>query len=280
MEAASIKQLDKLKASGKHYTRYAQFPTAVGVDGVGRLANGERVYAMGVSGMLAQYAVAKTDSLVPVPEDLSAELAALLPNALLGSDAALLLRGDMQEGQTLYQWRYWCVWAHGGVGRIIVSGRNAESLQTLRQFGADQCISLLASPAEQLEQLLAIQQESPMDLILDYLWGEPVQTLLNALAQRCPQPVKIVTIGQMAGAQLELASSVLRSQPISMLGSGLGSISAAELRNYNQTQLPKMLQLAAQGQLQASYEVYPLEQISQAWQAHAQPGSRIVVSIK
>src|SRR5574344_2701407 len=56
MEAASIKQLDKLKAAGKHYTRYAQFPVAVGVDGVGRLPDGRRMYAIGVTRTLAEEA--------------------------------------------------------------------------------------------------------------------------------------------------------------------------------------------------------------------------------
>lgn len=287
MEAASIKQLDKLKASGKHYTRYASFPTAVGVDGVGRLESGERYYAMGVSGMLAEYALANKNDLVPVPESLSASLAAVLPNALLGSDAALMMRGQFKRGQTIY-----INGATGvsgrmavqaakirGAGRIIVSGRNAESLEYLKQLGADECISLLASPEKQLEQLVHIQQQTPIDLVLDYLWGQPLLTLLQAFAQQCPQPVSIITIGQMAGANIELPSGILRSKPITLLGSGLGSISKAELRHYNQTFMVEMLEKAAQGELVADYEEFALADIEQAWQTQAKPGSRVVVTL-
>lgn len=83
-------------------------------DGVGRLADGRRVYAMGVTGMMAEYALVNTADCVQVPEGLSPELAAILPNALLGSDAALLCRGQMQPGQV--------VLINGATG---VSGRKA-----------------------------------------------------------------------------------------------------------------------------------------------------------
>lgn len=287
MEAASIKQLDKLIAAGKHYRKYPAFPTAVGVDGVGRLPDGQRVYAMGISGMLAQYALVNLADCVPVPEELDAGLAAVLPNALLGSDAALVCRADFQHGQNVLingatgvSGRMAVQAARlRGAGKIIVTGRNAESLAYLRTIGADQCISLLDEPQKIIEQLLAVQQTSPLDVVLDYLWGEPVQWLLQALAQNCPQPVQIVTIGQMAGIEIQLPSGILRSQPISILGSGLGSISAAQLRAYNTEHLTAMLAKAAQGQLVADYQGFALEQVSEAWQAQLAPGERAVVFV-
>ncbi|MFY9178840.1 MAG: zinc-binding alcohol dehydrogenase family protein [Venatoribacter sp.] len=264
MEAASIKQLDKIKASGKHYTRYAQFPTAVGVDGVGRLESGERVYAMGVSGMLAEYAVVSLADCVPVPEGLDAGLAAVLPNALLGSDAALLCRAQFQVGQTVLingatgvSGRMAVQAARlRGANKIIATGRNAQALDALRDLGADQCISLLADPAHIQAQLLKIQQQTPIDVVLDYLWGEPMLWLLAAFKQHCPKPVNIVTIGQMAGAEINLPSGVLRSQPIQILGSGLGSINSEQLRQYNLEQLTYMFDQAMQGKLSAGYQAF------------------------
>lgn len=287
MEAASIKQLDKLKAAGKHYTRYTQFPVAVGVDGVGRLPSGQRIYAMGLTGMLAQQALVQLDDCVPVPEELPAALAALLPNALLGSDAALVCRAGFQAGEV--------VLINGATGvsgrmavqaarlrgatRIIVTGRNAESLAYLQELGADQCISLLDEPKHIIEQLVQIQQATPINVVLDYLWGEPVQWLLAAFAKCCPQPVRLVTIGQMAGAEINLASGILRSVPVSILGSGLGSINAQQLRQYNREHLTLMLQRAARGELVAGYREFTLQNVAQAWQAELVPGERAVVNI-
>lgn len=285
MEAASIKQLDKLKAAGKHYTRYVQFPVAVGVDGVGRLPDGQRVYAMGRTGMLADYALVDPRDCVPVPEDLDAGLATVLPNALLGSDAALVCRANFKAGQTIL--------INGATGvsgrmavqvarlrgarRVIVTGRNARSLDYLRTLGADLCISLLDTPQQIIEQLVQVQQDSPPDVVLDYLWGEPVQWLLRAFEQHCPQPVQLVTVGQMAGVDINLPSGLLRSKPVSILGSGLGSISAAQLRQYNREHLTVMLERAACGELVAGYREFGLHDIADAWQAELEPGERAVV---
>ena len=285
VETASIKQLDKLKVSGKHYTSFASFPTTVGVDGVGRLDNGQRVYATGITGMIAEHALATRENCIPVPDDLSSELAAVLPNALLGSDAALMCRGHMQAGQV--------VLINGATGvsgrmavqaarlrgakRIIATGRNPQSLDYLRTIGADICISLLDDEQSILAQLAQIQQETPIDQVLDYLWGQPTALLLQTFASDCPQPVNVITIGQMASATLELPSAVLRSKPINLLGSGFGSISAAQMKDYNHTHLPQLFAQAAQGKLSTDYEAYPLTEVAAAWQATPAPGARIVI---
>lgn len=287
VEAASIKQLDKLKVSGRHYTAYNQFPCAVGVDGVGRLADGRRVYAMGITGMMAEYALVNTADCVQVPEGLSPELAAILPNALLGSDAALLCRGQMQTGQVVLingatgvSGRMAVQAAkYRGASRIIVTGRNPESLAYLQQLGADVIISLCASPTEILRQLTLVQQETPIEQIIDYLWGAPTEYLLQVLAKHCPKPVNLITIGQMAGVELNLPSSYLRSQPICLLGSGIGSISAQQLRAYQQQELPQLFAQAAEGLFQAEYQCYPLSAVAQAWQAETAPGARIVLTV-
>ena len=287
MEAATINQLDKLKVSGKHYTSFAHFPTTVGVDGVGRLPSGDRVYALGLTGMLAEYALVAADNCVPIPEQLSSQMAALLPNALIGSDAALLYRAQFQPGQVVL-----INGATGVSGRmavqaaklrgaryIIATGRNPDSLAYLKQLGADRCLSLLEDDASLLQQLEDIQAQHPIDHVLDYLWGHPLQLLLKVLGKHCPKPVNIITIGQMAGATIDLASSALRSQPISLLGSGFGSIRDEQMLEYQRVHLPKMFDLATQGLLTLEYEEYPLTDIATAWEAKIAAGKRIVINI-
>lgn len=287
LEAASIKQLDKLKVSGKHYTSFAHFPTTVGVDGVGRLENGQRVYATGITGMLAEYALVDKANCVPVPDNLPSALAAVLPNALLGSDAALVCRAQMQKGDVVLingatgvSGRMAVQAAkHRGANRIIATGRNAQSLAYLKQLGADVCISLLEDDATISQQLAQIQQQTPIDHVLDYLWGKPTELLLNVLAKHCPKAVNLITIGQMAGANLNLPSSILRSKPISLLGSGFGSINTQQMQMYQQNELPKLFELAAEGGLVAEYAMYPLNEVEQAWQVTSAAGERVVISI-
>jgi len=51
------------------------------------------------------------------------------------------------------------------------------------------------------------------------------------------------------------------------------------MHDYHQHELPKLFALAAEGGLLADYEIQPLEQVEQAWQAKTAPGSRIVISV-
>ncbi|GAB3220514.1 hypothetical protein [Spirosoma arcticum] len=44
MEAASLKNIDRLRAGGKHPANHSNLPAIVGIDGVGTLENGTRVY--------------------------------------------------------------------------------------------------------------------------------------------------------------------------------------------------------------------------------------------
>ena len=54
VKAAAIKHFDKGRAGGKHYSANTnkENATVIGGDGVGLLADGTRVFALGVSGMV------------------------------------------------------------------------------------------------------------------------------------------------------------------------------------------------------------------------------------
>ncbi len=55
------------------------------MDGVGILENGKRVYAKGITGMLAEKAIICKDKYTPIPNNLDWNMAAALPNAVLGT---------------------------------------------------------------------------------------------------------------------------------------------------------------------------------------------------
>ena len=288
VKATSIKQLDLAKAAGTHYTTYPALPVVVGFDGVGTLANGERVYAMGITGMMAEEVLVRQGSGIPIPAGLSDALAAALPNALIGSDAALLHRAQMQPGATVL-----VVGATGatgmvavqvaklrGAGRVIAMGRNAAMLERLKGLGADETISLAQDDASVIAQLQQVYQSAPIDVVLDYLWGNPVALILEALSKMTIQrSLKVVTIGQMAGATIPLSSGVLRSKKIELLGSGIGSLSMEEFGRYLKQDMPKMLDAAAAGKLQMDLEVLPLEQVAEAWATAAKTSKRIVLAV-
>src|SRR5262249_29216743 len=116
VKTAAIKNLDKSRASGKHYSSDSeQKARVIGGDGVGILPDGTRVYAIGVSGMAAEQAVIEKDRLVKLPAALDDSTAAALPNAVIGSAMALRFRAGIEPGETVL-----INGATGVTGRIAV----------------------------------------------------------------------------------------------------------------------------------------------------------------
>jgi NADPH:quinone reductase-like Zn-dependent oxidoreductase len=288
VKAAALKTLDKIKASGKHYLTYPSFPTAVGTDGAGILADGTKVYAMGLSGMMAEKALIAKGSGHVIPDGLDFETAAALPNALMGSDAALLFRGKIKKGDVVLINGATGVTGkvavqmakYRGASRVIVTGRNADTLFALKALGADDVISLQQTDAEFSQQLLAIQNANAIDIVLDYLWGHPMELILTSLKSAKPHQVKVVTIGEMAGSTINLPSGFLRSSKIEILGSGFGSLSLDELDQYFKNELPKLFALAAEGHLKLDLITYPLKDIEEVWQKDLPAGKRIVIKME
>ena len=89
VKAAAVKNIDKLRAGGTHYASYTKLPVVVGIDGVGDLEYGTRVYAAGVTGMIAQKALIRKGQYVVLPAGLDESTAAALPNAGMGAAMAL-----------------------------------------------------------------------------------------------------------------------------------------------------------------------------------------------
>ncbi|TGJ99769.1 zinc-binding alcohol dehydrogenase family protein [Leptospira semungkisensis] len=292
VKTAAIKNIDKLRASGTHYASYKELPAIVGLDGVGILENGTKVYAQGITGTVAEQALISKNKLTILPDGIDLFLAAALPNAVIGATMALHARVNLNRGnvvlvngatgvtgQLAVQ-----VAKHYGASRIIATGRNEESLQKLKGFGADTIISLKQSEEEVLEQIKKVHKETPIDIVVDYLWGRPVELLLKAFKgggiDSHTHPVKIVTVGDMAGKTISLDSASLRSSDIQILGSGLGSLSAKDIQNFNNEILPEMFQLAAKGILKLEIHKEDLKNIEHAWNLEISSGQRMVISIQ
>jgi len=291
MEAASVKNLDKLRASGKHYASYTEYPAVVGIDGVGRLDDGTRVYAQGISGMIAEKGLVRKGQYVAIPELLDSVTAAALPNAVIGAAMALLFRARMQKGDVILINGATGVTGqlavqlakYYGASRVIATGRNAESLEKLKALGADAVISLKQDDEAIIAAMKKLHEETPVNSVIDYLWGHPVELLLTALkgggmSAFTPQ-VKLVTVGSMAGETIGLASGTLRSSAIEILGSGIGSLSQEDMKQFGSELLPELFQLAAEGKLTLETETAGLKDIAEAWNREVAPGKRLVITI-
>lgn len=291
VKAAAVKNLDKARASGNHYASHKELPAVVGIDGVGLLEDGRRVYAKGITGMIAEKALIDKNKLTLIPDNLDFALAAALPNAVLGAAMALKVRGKIKPGQT--------VLINGATGvtgqmavqiakyygakKIITTGRNQENLEKTKTLGADQIVSLKEDDLSFVKTIREIHNESAIDLIIDYVWGKPLELILKALegadSKISSHQTRIVSVGSMAGNSINLSSETLRSVAIEIVGSGLGSLSEEEFERYDQEILPEMFQLAAEGKLTMDVVEGKLENIENLWQEKIDSGSRLVIKM-
>lgn len=291
VKAASIKNLDKARASGKHYSAENKVhqPTVVGSDGVGYLEDGSKVYFFSKKGTVAEKAVANPQMMVPIPEGLDFSIAAALPNAVMGSAMALKFKAGIQPGNV--------VLVNGATGitgriavqiakvygasKIIVTGRNEESLQALRELGADEVVSLRLNEEDFKKKIKEIHSKSPIDIVIDYIWGHSVEMILSAFKGdgTFSHKTKLITIGGMSGDAVQLSSQILRATDIQISGSGLGSWTKEESALLFSEIIPAMFQAALEGKIKIETENVDIKNIEAVWNAEIQTGKRLVVRI-
>ncbi|MDJ1503313.1 zinc-binding alcohol dehydrogenase family protein [Xanthocytophaga agilis] len=290
VKAAAIKNLDKAKASGKHYSTESEKSQAIipGGDGVGLLADGTRVYALGVTGMLAEKAVVEKNRMIKLPDGIDNATAAALPNAVAGSAMALRFSARMNGGETIL-----INGATGftgklaiqiaklyGAGKIIVTGRNESALQALQALGADEYL-LTTLDETFVKQLKKIHQQTPIDIVVDYLWGRTAELILETLkgTGAFTHRTRFVSVGSMTGDTIQLSSQILRSVNLQLSGSGLGSWTKEEMQLLLTEIIPEMFQLAADNKLKVDTMSIPLKEIEQVWDTDISSGTRLVVEI-
>src|ERR1700757_1735782 len=158
VRAAALKPVDKQIADGSHYSSPRELPVVCGIDGVGLLDDGTRVFFGGPRrpyGAMAELAVVRRTQCFPVPEGLSDDVAAAVPNPgvsawlslkwrarLLPGETGLILGATGVPGQPAVQ-----VAKLLGAQRVIAAGRNKQVLDALGSRGADAVISLDDSEA-------------------------------------------------------------------------------------------------------------------------------------
>ena len=291
VKAAAIKHLDRSVASGQHYSAEDSQPEQariIGGDGVGTLTDGTRVYGIG-RGMVAEQAVIDKDRLVKLPPNLDDATAAALANAVIGAAMALRFRAGMQPGETVlingatgFTGRMAVQIARQyGAERIIATGRNPESLRTLLTLGADEVVSTQQDDAAFGAQIRSIHSTTPIDVIIDYLWGDSAGLLLSALhgTGSFTHRTRFVSVGSVTGDVLPLSAATLRSVDLHLTGSGLGSWTRPEVGLLFREILPQMFQLAADGMLKVDTVTVPLADIEHVYDAPVADGQRLVILI-
>ncbi len=270
VHAAALSPIVKGLASGSHYASTTTTGFVPGVDGVGIDATGRRVYFLfpkAPFGSMAEKSLVTKEMMVPVPENLSDERAAAIATAGLASWIALSRRAKLQRGETVM-----VVGATGSAGGM--------ALQTARYFGANKVIAVGRDETKlkrlnadvkitldgDADRALRAQFDEGVDIVLDFVWGEPAVRVLGAATKdrgsRAGEPrLRYVQLGTLAGDEVPIRGDMLRSTALELMGSGIGSVAVKELL----AGAGELLAAAPAADFNTPFTSLPLRSVADAW---------------
>ena len=269
--AAPLNPVDVAIASGRHFVPAPPPPYVPGLEGVGRVLEGER-FATGQrlrfetrpgQGALAERTAVAEAEAWPFETSLDDATAAAFGIAGLAAWMSLVWRGRMTAADAVL-----ILGASGDVGalavqvarlhgarRVVAAGRASAGLERARELGAHAVVAL--DRADDPAHALRVALGGGADLVLDPLWGEPAMHAIEAM-----NPFgRLVQIGQSAGATASLASAPLRSRQLELLGyTNFGAPDRVKREAF-----ARMLAHAERGELRIATEPVPLADGPDAW---------------
>jgi len=170
VRAAGLHPVVKAIASGAHYSAGGEVPAVPGIDGVGTLEDGSRVYFGGVRkpwGTMAERAVVAGAMCIPLPDGIDDAQAAAIANPGMSACVSLKNRAEVAAGETVL-----ILGATGvagqlalqaarlmGAKRVIGAGRNVGAIA---QSGADAVIAL-GEPEDAVREAFAAEAAKGID---------------------------------------------------------------------------------------------------------------------
>jgi NADPH:quinone reductase-like Zn-dependent oxidoreductase len=269
--AAGLHPRVRSQADGSHYTSTGELPLVPGIDGVVRDRKGRVRYAVlddTSLGTMAERTVIELDRSVVLPDGVDPVVIAAAMNPLMSSWVALRRRIDFQRRQ-----------------RVLVLGATGNAglmaLQVAKRFGAKQVIGagrdaarLAELPADKTCTFADVAVAADVDVVIDYVWGEPAaRALVDLLTARKDRgaPLTWIQIGSVAGPDAAIPSAALRSARIQIVGSGIGSVPGRDWV----TELPELVKAIAGGAFEINARAVPLADVERAWTAGT--GERLVL---
>jgi NADPH:quinone reductase-like Zn-dependent oxidoreductase len=286
--AAAIHHVTRSVAAGRHYGGAGAYPLIPGLNAVARTDGGQLVFTSSAPPPYGTFAerIASPDAMrFPLPDGAQPEavaagvnpgMASWLPlkarQAATGKLATVLVLGVTGMSGFLAAQNARLL----GAARVVGAGRSRPGLDRAAAAGAE-TVALTGDREADAEALAAALDGDAPGLVLDFVWGPVAETAFQALGRRGlsedTADISYVQIGALAGAEAAVPSSLLRSRKLTISGSGAGSVPAAEIK----AQIPRYLQLIADGSVQVPFRTFPLSAVAAAWTASAGSGPRVVL---
>ena len=276
--AAGLYRGDLLRCQGTYKT--PKVPYTIGGEGVGRLADGTRVYfghSISESGALCEFTVVPEEEIWPIPDEIddgtaislgiigTGALAPLDTARIQPGESVLILGATGPLGQIALQ-----LSRAMGAGRVVGAARGLAGLQRLKERGiADDIVQL-----GQGDDDAALRQASGdgFNVVLDCLFGPPAEAALRATAPGA----RMMSIGNQAGLTMNVSLKVFVQR--SHFGVGTAHRSVEERRSL----FEQLVDYALSIPMTVDSIEYDLDHIDDAWAALQTLGvaGKIVVRMK
>ena len=277
---AGINPVDLAIASGKFDAGAPPLPYGPGMEGIGRMADGEIVWFEGAHfpwGSMAERAVISEGSGITLPSGIEPERAIGFGTAGMAAWLSVDWRGQLKDEETVL-----ILGASGSVGqvalqaarmmnagRVVGMARSEAGREKVLALGADAAISSDGEVGELKDRIHKATEGGP-DLVIDGLWGLPAAAALQTMK---PQG-RLVQVGNSAGIEAPIVAGPLRGGSVSVLG----------FRNFwaprevRVATFERMCSMATSGDLELEVEVLPLESVAEAWDRQSRsPGHKLAL---
>ncbi|WP_223225175.1 NAD(P)H-quinone oxidoreductase [Sphingobacterium cavernae] len=225
---------------------------------------GQRVMALVPGAGYAEYAKVHYGSVIPLPDQVSFETGATLPETVFTVWHNLFQRGNLQKGEA--------VLIHGGAGgigstaiqlaklfgaKVVTTVSILEKSDFVKSLGADVVINYNEQDFEE------ILNSNKVDIVLDYIGGEYFNKNINVLNEEG----RLIYINAMEGAKVDLNLFKLMQKRLTISGSTLRNRSVEFKQSLTEDIVKKVLPLLNEGKLKS--QIFRKFSIHEASQAHS-----------
>ncbi len=229
---------------------------------------GDRVFGIVGGGGNAEFAVSRERDLARIPENLSWEQAAAVPEVFITAHDALITLARMREGETVL------IHAVGsGVGLAAVqlahalggkpygTARSADKIERAREFGMVDGVVVGDDPAAMAPSIKEWTEGAGVDVALDLVGGAYLAANVAAAA-----PLgRIILIGLLAGRSATLDLGAVLTRRVTIRGTMLRNRPPHEKADATAAFSRDVLPLLQRGVVRpVIHRVFPLERIADA----------------
>jgi NADPH:quinone reductase-like Zn-dependent oxidoreductase len=236
--------------------------------GVTRWRTGDRVFGIVGGGGNAEYVATREDELARIPDALTWEQAAAIPEVFITAHDALFTQCGLQIGESVL------IHAAGsGVGTAASqlvnaagavaygTARTPEKLERAKEFGLSESIAVGNDPLSFVDAIGKWTSGTGVNVILDLVGAAYLKSNLDALATRG----RLIFVGTTSGAKAEIDYGIVMRKRLRVMGTSLRTRSIEEKATATRLFSQHVVPLLANGHVRPVIDsVFSIEEVREA----------------